>query len=78
MAALAYRLHIFDGQYEVLHQRIHMVVLDLSLPGYEAELRAHLAGLTRQALAANEPMDCPRLEVRVAATGVTVLDWPVS
>ncbi|MCT2280381.1 hypothetical protein [Micromonospora chalcea] len=75
MAALPYRLHIFDGQYEVLAGRRHIVVLDLSLPGYESILAQQLQALTRQAVAANEPMDSPRLEVRDAGSGAHVLDW---
>jgi hypothetical protein len=75
MAALPYRLHIFDGQYEVLHDRRYVVVLDLSVPGYAAILGQQLQTLTRAALDANEPMESPRLEVRDPATGVKVLDW---
>ncbi|MFF0721362.1 hypothetical protein [Micromonospora sp. NPDC003816] len=75
MAALPYRLHIFDGQYEVLHDRRHVVILDLSIPGYATILSQQLQTLTRAALDANEPMDSPRLEVRDAATGVKILDW---
>ncbi|OKI52840.1 hypothetical protein [Micromonospora sp. CB01531] len=75
MAALPYRLHVFDGQYEVLANRRYVVVLDLSIPGYATTLNQQLQALTRDALAANEPMDVPRLEVRDAATGTKVLDW---
>ncbi|SCL42179.1 hypothetical protein GA0074692_6851 [Micromonospora pallida] len=70
-----YRLHIFDGAYEVLHKRIFIVTLDLTLPGYEGILDRHLQALTRAALAAHEPMSAPRLEVRDAVTGALVLDW---
>ncbi|MFI6228860.1 hypothetical protein ACIBCR_16275 [Micromonospora echinospora] len=72
-----YRLHIFDGAYEVLHDRKYIVTLDLDMPGLDGILDRHLQGLTRAALAANEPMTCPRLEVRDAVTGVKVLDWGV-
>ncbi|MFC4146631.1 hypothetical protein ACFO0M_10220 [Micromonospora mangrovi] len=75
MAALPYRLHIHDGQYEVLHNRRHIVVLDLSVPGYATILSQQLQALTREALAANEPMDSPRLTVHDAATDTYVLDW---
>ncbi|OKI47247.1 hypothetical protein [Micromonospora sp. CB01531] len=75
MAALPYRLHIFDGQYEVLASRRYVVVLDLSVPGYASILSQQLQALTRDARAANEPMDAPRLEVCDAATGTKVLDW---
>lgn len=70
-----YRLHIFDGVYEVLHDRTYLITLDLDRPGYEGTLDRQLQALTREAEAANEPMDRPRLEVRDAVTGVKVLDW---
>ncbi|WKU03768.1 hypothetical protein [Micromonospora sp. HUAS LYJ1] len=75
MAALPYRLHIFDGQYEVLADRRHIVILDLSLPGYGTILGQQLQALTRDALAANEPMDAPRLTVHDAGTDAYILDW---
>lgn len=74
MAALKYRLHIFDGDYEVLHKRTHVVTLDLDAPSSEGALNQHLWALTRDARAANEPMDAPRLEVRDAA-GTVVRNW---
>lgn len=74
MATQQYRLHIFDGQYEVLHQRNHVLILDLDVPGYESTLDRHLWALTRDAMAANEPMGSPRLEVRDAA-GAVVRNW---
>lgn len=70
-----YRLHIFDGTYEVLHKRVYIVTVDLDGPGADAYLTQQLQALTREAIAANEPMDSPRLEVRDAATGVLVRDW---
>jgi hypothetical protein len=71
-----YRLHIFDGQYEVLHQRQYFVTLDLDGPvSVDGILSERLQALTREALVANEPMDSPRLKVRDAVTGATVLDW---
>lgn len=70
-----YRLHIFDGEYEVLHKRVYVVTLDLTRPGYEGALDRHLQALTRAAIEANEPMSSPRLEVRDAETGAHVLDW---
>ncbi|MET7949201.1 hypothetical protein [Micromonospora sp. NPDC005324] len=74
MATQQYRLHIFDGDYEVLHKRTHIAYLDLNLPNYESALDRHLWALTRDARAANEPMDAPRMEVRDAA-GTVVRNW---
>jgi hypothetical protein len=68
-----YQLRIFDGQYEVLHRQVHTVVLDLDSPAADGILDRQLVALTRQAEAANEPMDAPRLEVW--AGDVKVLDW---
>ncbi|WP_416902779.1 hypothetical protein [Micromonospora echinospora] len=73
--ARRYRLHIFDGQYEVLHKRIYTLVLDLDGPGVDGILDRQLQALTREALAANEPMASPRMEIRDALTGVKVADW---
>ncbi len=75
MASQIYRVHIFDGQYEVLHKRVFTYQLDLEGPGVDGMLDRLLQALTRAALAANEPMDHPRLEVRDAVSGVKVLDW---
>ncbi|MEU5950529.1 hypothetical protein ABZ793_34010 [Micromonospora sp. NPDC047465] len=75
MAALTYRLRIYDGQYEVLHRRNYVVTLDLDGPGLDGTLDRQLQTLTREALAANEPMDSPRLEVCDARTGAVLLDW---
>lgn len=74
-AAARYRLHVFDGAYEVLADRTYVLTLDLDAPGVDAILDRHLQALTREALATNEPMTTPRLEVRDAATGVKVRDW---
>ncbi|RGC68406.1 hypothetical protein C5N14_13550 [Micromonospora sp. MW-13] len=75
MAAQIYRVHVFDGQYEVLHKRVYTQHLDLEGPGVDGILDRLLQALTRAALAENEPMDSPRLEIRDARTGTTVLDW---
>ncbi|MBM0275079.1 hypothetical protein [Micromonospora tarensis] len=74
MVTQQYRLHIYDGTYEVLHGRQHLVFIDLDVPGYESTLDRHLWALTRDALAANEPMDAPRMEVRDPA-GTVVRNW---
>lgn len=73
MTTRLYQLRIFDGQYEVLHKRIFMVELDLNSPYLGGVLDRQLVALTRQAEAANEPMDAPRLEVW--AGEVKVMDW---
>lgn len=73
MTVQRYQLKIFDGQYEVLHKRVFMLELDLNSPYLPGVLDRQLVALTRQAVAANEPMDAPRLEVW--AGDVKVLDW---
>jgi hypothetical protein len=73
MATRRFQLKIFDGQYEVLHNRVHPVDLDLQSPYLLGVLTERLVALTRQAEAANEPMDAPRLEVWDGNT--KVMDW---
>jgi hypothetical protein len=70
-----YRLRIYDGEYEVLHTRRHVIDLDPCSPGRDITLTTHLAALTRAARAAGEPMDAPRLEVWDEETSTRVLDW---
>ncbi len=73
MTVRRYRLKIFDGQYEVLHKWTFYLDADLDNAYTPALLNERLVALTRQAEAANEPMDNPRLEVW--AGDVKVLDW---
>lgn len=73
MAIRRFQLKIFDGQYEVLHNRLHVVDLDLQSPYMAGVLNERLTALSRQAEAANEPMDAPRLEVWDGNT--KVMDW---
>ena len=73
MATQRYQLKIFDGQYEVLHKWLFIVDLDLSSPYAPGILNERLVALTRQAVAANEPMDAPRLEIW--AGDIKVMDW---
>ena len=68
-----YRLKIFDGQYEVLPKWLFLLDADLNSPYLPGLLNERLVALTRQAEAANEPMDAPRLEVWDG--DVKVLDW---
>ncbi|WP_320067850.1 hypothetical protein [Micromonospora sp. RTGN7] len=70
-----YRLRIYDGAYEVLHHRTHVVDVDLDSPTMGGILDRQLAALTRAALDANEPMPRPRLEVVDPDTNAVVLDW---
>jgi hypothetical protein len=70
-----YQLRVFDGAYEVLHQRRYEDALDLDSPGVGNTLDRWLRQLTREATAANEPMDHPRLEIWDVETGVKVRDW---
>lgn len=70
-----YRLRIYDGDYEVLANRVHVITLDLAGPGVDAILAERLQALTRTAMAANEPMEHPRLELWDEATGAKVRDW---
>ncbi|MFC6017198.1 hypothetical protein ACFP2T_13400 [Plantactinospora solaniradicis] len=68
-----YRVRIYDGAYEVLSGRTYVVDVDLDRPGYGGILDRQLVALTREAVAANEPMDVPRLELWDGDT--KVLDW---
>jgi predicted naringenin-chalcone synthase len=70
-----YRLHVYDGEYEVLHDRQHVITLDMDGHGVDLVLAQQLQALTRAALAANETMDAPRLVVVDVATGERVRDW---
>lgn len=69
------RLHIYDGDYEVLPKRMYVVTLDMEGPGLSGLLTGYLQSLTREAIAANEPMDHPRLEVRDPVTRDLILSW---
>lgn len=68
-----YRLRIFDGAYEVLHDRLYFVTLDLTSPVADHVLGRQLVALTNEAIAANEPMTAPRLQVWDG--NVKVMDW---
>lgn len=73
MQTRRYRLKIFDGQYEVLHKWTFYLDADLDSPYLPGYLNERLVALTRQAVAANEPMDAPRLEVWDG--NVKLIDW---
>jgi hypothetical protein len=70
-----YRLHLLDGQYELLRDRLHLVELDLGGPGVDAALARHLSALVIHANAACEIVQYPRLEVHDPDTGVLLLSW---
>lgn len=71
----SYRLHIFDGNYEVLRNRPVLLDLDMDAPMTAGILDRQLVVLTRAGrVLENEPMDSPRLEVVDVLTGVKVRD----
>ncbi|MEU4594388.1 hypothetical protein [Micromonospora aurantiaca (nom. illeg.)] len=76
MASRIYRVHVYDGAYEVLHKRTLTYQLDLEGPGVDGVLDRLLQALTRLAgTTENEPMDAPRLEICDPQTGAVLLDW---
>jgi hypothetical protein len=71
----SYRLHIFDGNYEVLRHRPVLLDLDMDAPMTAGILDRQLVVLTRAAsILENEPMASPRLEVVDVLTGTKVRD----
>jgi hypothetical protein len=70
-----YRLKIYDGDFEVIHQRVFTVDVDLDSPERGAILGPKLVALTALARAAREPMDCPVLVVCDPVSGKPLLDW---
>jgi hypothetical protein len=73
MALHTFRVRIFDGSYEVLHNRNFLLAVDLQSASMPGILDSELTKLTAQAEAANEPMDAPRLEVWDGNT--KIMDW---
>lgn len=73
MAIHTYQVRIFDGPYEVLHKRTFLLAVDLQSASLPGMLYSELAKLTGQAMAANEPMGSPRLELWDGH--VKILDW---
>lgn len=72
-----YRLHVYDGTYEVLHKRLLTIDLDLNSPALPGILDRKLQDLSRQAsVVENEPMDYPRLEVCDIRSGAVLYNWP--
>ncbi|GAA2696606.1 hypothetical protein [Actinoplanes palleronii] len=70
-----YRLRIYDGQYEVLHENNFVVDVDLDSPMRNGILDRQLTSLVQLAQIANEPMDRPVMKVCDYATGKPLLDW---
>ena len=75
MGVERYRLKIFDGDYEVLHQRVFDVHVDLQSPERDVILGQWLNTLTKLARSARESMDCPVLVVCDPVSGKPLLDW---
>lgn len=75
-----YRLHLFDGDYELLADETHSIAVDLDSPEGHAAAQAVLAdrarALVAHAQAAGEYVTQPRLELRDWLTGRKELDWP--
>jgi hypothetical protein len=70
-----YRLKIFDGQYEVLHNNRFYVDVDLDSPARAGILDRQLASLIELADIANEPMRRPVMKVCDFDSGTPILDW---
>lgn len=75
MALTRYRLRIFDGQYEVLHDNMFVVDVDLESPSMNGILDRQLVALVQLATVANEPMDRPVMKVCDLVTGKPLMDW---
>jgi hypothetical protein len=70
-----YRLKIFDGQYEVLHNNRFYVDVDLDSTTRNSILDRQLVALVELGRIANEPMDRPVMKVCDHDNGRTILDW---
>jgi hypothetical protein len=75
MALKRYRLKIFDGQYEVLHNNNFYVDVDLDSPARGGILDRQLTSLIELADIANEPMRRPVMKVCDFDSGKPILDW---
>lgn len=71
---MRYRLRIYDGQYEVLPKLSLYADVNLDNPASEVLLLQRLTSLTALAIAHNEPMEHPRLQVCDVATGKAVME----
>jgi hypothetical protein len=70
-----YRLRIYDGQYEVLHDNNFVVDVDLESPTMNGVLDRQLVALVQLATIANEPMIRPVMKVCDLVTGKPLMDW---
>jgi hypothetical protein len=70
-----YKLRIYDGQYEVLHNNNFVVDVDLDSPTMSGVLDRQLVALVQLATIANEPMDRPVMKVCDLVTGKPLMDW---
>jgi hypothetical protein len=75
MALQRYRLRIYDGAYEVLHQRLFTIDIDLDSPARDSLLAHKLAALSSLAEAVGESMNAPVLTVHDIRTDTKILDW---
>lgn len=70
-----YKLRIYDGQYEVLHDNNFVVDVDLDSSTMNGVLDRQLVALVDLATIANEPMKRPVMKVCDLVTGEPLLDW---
>lgn len=75
-----FRLHLYDGDYELLADETHSIAVDLDSPAGHAAAQPVLADRARALIArarsSREYVFQPRLEVRDWLTGQKELDWP--
>lgn len=69
-----YRLKIFDGAYEVLHNNRYHIDVDLDSATAGPILDRQLVALVELGRIANEPMDRPVMKVCDLNTGRPILD----
>ena len=74
MALQRYRLKVFDGQYEGLHNNLYEIDVDLESPTRNSILDRQLSALIELGRNANEPMDRPLRKVCAVSTGNPILD----
>jgi hypothetical protein len=75
-----YRLHLYDGDYELLADETHSIAVDLDSPEGHAAAQTVLAGRARalieRARDRGDYVTRPRLELHDWLTGRKELDWP--
>jgi hypothetical protein len=70
-----YRLHIYDGQYEVMPNDLFVIDVDLDSSTCGAILNRQFVALVRLAGIRNEPMDAPVMTVHDLKTDKKIMDW---